>query len=236
MTGTALPLLRSRRLVEQTVEALRERIVAGVFGLDGELPPQGALCRELGVSRSVVREAMQHLQSQRLIEVSQGRKPRVLPAGSQPITDGLRLVMERSAASLLHLAEVRLPLESDIAALAAERCSPELIGRLERSNELLAAAPDIPGMVEADIQFHRILAEASGNPLFVFLLDSLAELLRASRQTTIGRGGREPALQGHLAILAAIRTGDAIAARRAMREHVEAALTDLRAELQEGQH
>lgn len=73
MTTAAFPLLRSRRLVEQTVEALRERIVAGFFGLDGELPPQGTLCRELGVSRSVVREAMQQLQSQRLVEVSQGR-------------------------------------------------------------------------------------------------------------------------------------------------------------------
>lgn len=233
MTPAPLPLLRSRRLVEQTVEALRERIVAGVFGVDGELPPQGALCRELGVSRSVVREAMQQLQSQRLVEVSQGRKPRVLPAGSQPITDGLRLVMERSAASLLHLAEVRLPLESDIAALAAERCTPNLIDRLDQMNARLEAAPDIPDMVEADIQFHRILAEASGNPLFVFLLDSLAQLLRVSRQTTIGRGGREPALRGHRKILAAIRRGDAPAARRAMREHVEAALADLRAELQE---
>jgi DNA-binding FadR family transcriptional regulator len=78
------------------------------------------------------------------------------------------------------------------------------------------------------VRFHRILADASGNPLFVFLLDALAELLRASRIETIGYGGIEPALRGHRAILAAVENRDAAAAREAMQEHLRASLDDIR--------
>ncbi len=227
---TTLPKLNSRRLVEQAVEALRDQIMSGVYGPDGELPPQGDLCLELGVSRSVIREAMQQLQSQRLVVIAQGRKPRVLPAGPQAMADSLHVLMRRTDASLLQLAEVRRPLEAEIAALAAERITPSDISRLEDANQVMRSATDVADQVEADMRFHRVLAEAAGNPIFVFLLDALAELLRASRRKTIGHGGVGPALAGHEQVLAAVRKRNPTAARRAMQAHLQAAKCDLQRE------
>ncbi len=215
-------------LVESVVRSLRERILAGEFA-EGVLPPQGELATEFAVSRSVIREAMQQLQSSRLIELSQGRNARVVPVGSEAIIDNLQLFMQRSQASLLHLAEVRQPLEAEIAALAAERIDDEALLRLHISVRKLAEAKTSEEQIDADIDFHRILAEATGNPIYLFLMDALAELLRESRRKTIGLGGVEPALEGHRAVLQAVQKRNGKAARAAMLEHVQASRRDLEA-------
>lgn len=215
-------------LVEKTTIALRSRIVNGVYGSDGELPPQAELCDELGVSRSVVREAMQRLQSQRLLELGQGRRPRVVPPGSAALAESLQMVMDRTEASWSHLGEVRQTLEVHIAGLAAEHATPIDVRELEKTIAAMQATDDIAAQVEADMRFHRLLAQATGNPIYVFLLDALASLLRASRERTIGKGGIEPALRGHAHILEAIRRRDLAAARAAMAEHLEESQSDLR--------
>lgn len=227
MSHVALPFFGTRPLVERVVDSLREKIMSAAYGAEGELPPQSDLCRELGVSRTVVREAMQRLQSQGLIEISQGRRPRIRPAGHGAIAESIQVLMRRTDASLLHLAEVRLPLEAEIAARAAQRITSEALEALRRAVTDLQAAPCAASQIEADVRFHRILAEASGNPLFVYVLDALAELLHASRRETIGFGGVEPALQGHRQILAAVENRDPEAARCAMQDHLRASLRDV---------
>ena len=67
-------------LVQEVTERLREQILAGAFDADRSLPPEGQLGQALGVSRTVIREAMRILAAQGLVEVSQGRTPRVKPA------------------------------------------------------------------------------------------------------------------------------------------------------------
>src|SRR6266481_3177998 len=103
-------------LVEQVVDRLRAHIVSGDFPADQEMPPEAALCQTLGVSRTVVREAMRILRAQGLVEVSQGKRPRVRPVDAKYVIDGLTLLIQRTDASLLHLAELRRPMESEIAA------------------------------------------------------------------------------------------------------------------------
>jgi GntR family transcriptional repressor for pyruvate dehydrogenase complex len=212
--------------VETVVEQLRRRILNGTYA-DGVLPPQGELATEFQVSRSVIREAMQRLQSSRLIEMSQGRNARVKRAGSEALIENLQVAMQRSQGTLLHLAEVREPLEGEIAALAAERISDEDLLRLHISIRRLSGARTAREQIDADLEFHRILTEATGNPIYVFLMDALAELLRESRRKTIGLGGVGPALEGHRAILQAVGKRNARAARAAMLAHVQASHRDL---------
>jgi GntR family transcriptional regulator, transcriptional repressor for pyruvate dehydrogenase complex len=228
VTSSRVPTLDNRRLVERAVEALRHQILAGDYGLQGELPSQEELCRSLGVSRTTLREAMQRLQSQRLIEVSQGRRPRVLPVDFTALADGLQLVMQRSNATLFHLAEVRLMLETEIAARAALHATETDMAALKAAIAEMEESPELEAQIDADILFHRALALAGKNPIFVLLLDALAELLRATRRTTIGLGGTEPAMRGHRAILAAVERHDPESARHAMREHLYASVQDLR--------
>jgi GntR family transcriptional repressor for pyruvate dehydrogenase complex len=159
--------------------------------------------------------------------MSQGRNARVKLAGSEALVENLQDAMQRNQATLLHLAEVREPLEAEIAALAAGRISDEDLLRLHIAVRKLAEAKSPESQIEADIDFHRILAEATGNPIYVFLMNALAELLRESRRKTIGLGGVQPALLGHQAVLKAVQKRDAKAARAAMLEHVQAARRDL---------
>ncbi|HWE03175.1 MAG TPA: FCD domain-containing protein [Tepidisphaeraceae bacterium] len=214
-------------LVEQAVDRLRAWIIDGHLPADREIPPESALCRTLGVSRTVVREAMRILRAQGLVEVSQGKRPRVRPADAKFAIDSLALMLRRGEASLLHLAELRRPMESEIAALAAARATPSQIQRLDAAIQELAAAPDLAAQADADLRFHFILAEASGNPLFQLVLEAIWGLQRQSRMTTIAHSRAVTAITWHRRILEAVRANDSAAAHAQMTGHIDASRQDL---------
>jgi GntR family transcriptional repressor for pyruvate dehydrogenase complex len=222
------PLERSDR-VSQVFRQLSHQITAGHFGNDGALPPEGALAETFGVSRTVIREAMRTLRAQGLVEVSQGKLPRVKPANSEATIASLALLLRRSEGTLLHLVEARRPLESEIALLAAERGQPADFDRLQQTIDRLTTAPTLDERVDADVQFHRILAESSGNPVFCLMLETISGLLCESRRKTIAQSGIEIAAAGHRAVLDALRRRDGAAAKAAMLEHLKLAEQDLRA-------
>ena len=89
----ALSDLKSENLVTRAVEALRQFILDELIEPGAELPSQGELAERLGVSRTVIREAMRILESQGLLEISQGRLPCVLPPNTQVVIDGLSTLM-----------------------------------------------------------------------------------------------------------------------------------------------
>jgi len=233
MTATAAsrkPLAPVRRvdLVREVGDRLREEIVAGQYDPSGLLPTEGKLAETFGVSRTVVREAMRTLRAQGLVEVSQGRRPRVRPADPTTAADSLRTLLERGNATLLNLVEARRPLEAEIAALAAHRATLEQIDAMQQAIDQMNAAPSLAGKIEADIAFHDLLAAATGNPIFQLMLATLAELMRQSRQQTITSAGLEVANRGHVEVLAAVRAKDPQAAGAAMLEHLELARRHLR--------
>jgi DNA-binding FadR family transcriptional regulator len=213
--------------VEQVVDRLRGHIVSGEFPADQEMPPEAALCATLGVSRTVVREAMRILRAQGLVEVSQGKRPRVRPVDAKYVIDGLTLLIQRTDASLLHLAELRRPMEGEIAALAAGRATSGQIERMEASIRTLAAAPDLAAQVDADLLFHSILAEATGNPIFQLILQTIWSLQRESRLETLAHSRAAVAVQWHERILHAVRARDAERARAEMSAHIDASRKDL---------
>ncbi len=202
-----VPVMRRTDMVAAVLANLSERIIGGAFGTDGPLPPEGELATTYGVSRTVIREAMRSLRSQGLVEVAQGRLPRVKPPAPETAIASLDTLLRRSNGSLLHLVETRRPLEGEIAALAAERATPDQLDQLQEAIDAQANAPTLAGQIEADLRFHRVLAEATGNPIFALLLETLAGLMRNSRQQTLAQSGVAVALQGHRAILKALRRG-----------------------------
>lgn len=214
-------------LVSRTVETLSQRILVGQFEAEARLPSQGELCIELGVSRSVMREAMRILQSRGFIDISQGARPRVMPARREVVIESFGTFLKRAGVSLTQVLEMRGPLEAEIATLAARHITPAQIEELQRSVDALAGAADFEAQIEADVWFHRILAEASGNPLFGIILDVLAEQLRASRRRTLARSGVEIALGYHQRVCAAVAAHDTEAARREMISHMDQTRRDL---------
>jgi DNA-binding FadR family transcriptional regulator len=225
--GTQLTPLRRMNLVEEVVARLGRQIVSGDLAPGQSLAPEGQLSLEIGVSRTVVREAMRILGERGLVEVSQGRPPRVKPADPAHVVTSLSTFLQRGDHSLLHLIEVRCPLEARIAAIAAQRATPDQLAAMEQANRHLAEAKKLDDRIEADLRFHDLLAESTGNPVFGLLLSPLANLMRLSRRQTLGRTGAERAAAGHEKILAAVRRGDADAAGQAMLEHLAMAKQDL---------
>jgi GntR family transcriptional repressor for pyruvate dehydrogenase complex len=218
-------------LVDEMVSQLKARILEGDFA-SGELPAEGELSTTYGVSRTVAREAMRTLRTMGLVEVAQGKRPRVRPVDPEMAVDFLTLLLHRGSVSLIDLIEVRLPIEGQIAQLAALRATSTDIDAMEQAIRLQTDAASLNAQVEADMKFHQALAAATGNEIFRLLLAALASLLEESRRQSISRVGSARAVEGHQAILAAIRKRDAEGARKAMAKHLEMAREDLRKESQ----
>jgi DNA-binding FadR family transcriptional regulator len=163
-------------LAEQVAGQLRRRIADGEFPVGALLPTEHELAQELGVSRNSVREGVRSLVHAGLLGARAGYGTFVVATSDLAPTLARRLEHDRAA----DIAEVRLLLEREGARLAASRATPEQRRRLGEALDRRHAATNGPEYVTADLAFHQVLLEASGNAL-------LAELYR-------GAGGNEQAL------------------------------------------
>src|SRR5262245_33801699 len=157
--------------VSEVVARLEEAILSGRLAPGDKLPAERALQAELGVSRSVVREAISRLASMGLVRSVHGSGTRVEAPSARPLRAGYQRLLRQGEFDLAHLAAVRLPLETSIAALAAQHRTPEQLQRLDATQAVLGdPRSGFDAQVRADVEFHAILAEASGNPLFGVVL------------------------------------------------------------------
>jgi DNA-binding FadR family transcriptional regulator len=214
-------------LVQEVVSLLEEQIISGKLEAEKPIPPEGELCRQLGVSRTVVREAMRILGARGLVEVSQGKLPRVKAADPSLVVDSLATFLQRSSPSLFHLIEVRRHLETLLARLAASRATAEQVDAMQETIRLLPKADTLEGQIAQDLRFHSLLADSAQNPIFGILLEPLSHLMRISRTATLSRTGAERACADHQKILDAIRLADPEAAANAMLQHLDRAEQDL---------
>ncbi len=215
--------------VTQLADSLEQAILSGELRPGDLLPSERDISTQRQVSRSVVREALGRLASLGLVRSVHGSGTRVEAPSSRPVTVGYRRLLTRPDFRLEDLAAVRMPLETTIAALAAARRTEEHLARMDEAQKVLGnPRRSLEAHVRADLDFHAALADATGNPLFRVMLAPIAELLIESRRRTLGSYGSALAHRHHARILEAVRAGDAEAAGRAMREHVEANFQHLR--------
>jgi GntR family transcriptional repressor for pyruvate dehydrogenase complex len=208
--------------VSKLVEHFEQLILSGQLAPGDQLPSERAIADEMAVSRSVVREAISRLASLGLVRSLHGSGTRVEAPSGRPITQGYQRLIQQGEVDLTHLAQVRLPLETAIAGLAARHRTAEHLVRLAHTQEALASPRgSLETQVRADLEFHSILAEASGNPLFGLVLAPIQQLLIESRRRTLGRHGAQLAFEHHAAILDAVRRQDELGAIESMRRHLE---------------
>jgi GntR family transcriptional regulator, transcriptional repressor for pyruvate dehydrogenase complex len=224
-------------VVDGVIERLEEQIFNRLEP-GATLPSEGQLAEALGVSRLSVREATRALAARGLLEISKGRRPRVAVPNGSLVGDFFKSAVRRDPRALLDLLEVRRALEVHIVSLAARRASQRHIADLELSiSAMRAADQEFEAFHTADVRFHENLAAASGNELFVFLIEAFAEPLRASRRRSFAghqaRGGHvDDVIQQHEAILDAIKARNPKQAAQAMRDHLQQTEQDLRTLMQ----
>jgi GntR family transcriptional repressor for pyruvate dehydrogenase complex len=208
--------------VSKVVSHFEEQILSGALAPGDLLPSERTIASEMDVGRNVVREAISRLASLGLVSTVHGSGTRVEAPSGRPITQTYERLLRRGRLELSQLAQVRLPLETAIAGLAALHRTGEQLARMSQTQEVLSSPrASLEAQIQADMEFHAVLAEASGNPLFNLMLAPIQELLIESRRRTLGRHGALLAYEHHAAILDAVRAGDEAVATEAMRRHLQ---------------
>ena len=225
---TALrPLAPPRNLTREVMERLSAEIMGGHLKPGARLPTEQAMMVAMGVSRTVVREAVAALRAEGLVTTRQGVGAFVASdAGRRPFRidpEGLKSIGE-----VLNVVELRMGVEIESAGLAAERGSA---GDMRAIRGALAAMDTAfargESGVDEDVAFHRAIASATANPQFVRFLEFLGRFVipRRTVRPTAERGAEQQAYLAriqdeHRAICAAIQQRDPTAARGAMRRHL----------------
>lgn len=215
--------VRTSRLYEQIVQQIEDSILKGVLKPGDQLPAERELAQRFGVSRTAVREAVKALREKGLVEAYSGKGTFITNGTSQAIRQSLDLLIRIGQnEGALHLSELRLILEPEIAGLASKRIEDQLLATMREAVATMdRSLHDPDAYIEADLDFHLALAEAAGNPLILSLLDSIVGLLREQRMRIFAvDGGPERGQFHHKRILAAVERRDADAARELMRDHL----------------
>lgn len=213
----------SSRLHQLVIESLGQRVVSGELAA-GDTMHAEHLENELGVSRSVVREAVRVLASLGLVESVKRIGIRVLPMSSWSLFDPSvirwRIASEGKGAQLRSLTELRSAVEPAAAELAAEHAPDDTAAELMAVAAQMRAvgrSGDLQKFLELDIHFHSLVLCASGNEMFTELRGVIGAVLRG--RTDYGLMPRHPheeALQWHVDVADAIQGRRPDAARAAM--------------------
>ena len=228
---------RRGRLRDLAADQLLEMVVSGGLEPGDRLPPERELCERLGVSRTVVREALNLLEARGLISIEHGRGAVVSGGNTDAVRETLEVVLRVRPKVLWELLEMREILEVEISGLAAERATEDDVDAMRVQLERMAALIEAPeGYVDADVEFHALLAKAARNGVLLTMLEPIVDLLRASRRVSASRrpGSALRALGEHEEILRRVEAGDAEGARREMRAHLANTVRDIEAVLGEG--
>lgn len=227
MNDVGLARRRPRSLAHDVVDALSGRIREGSLVPGVKLPTEAAIMEEFGVSRTVVREAISRLQAAGLVETRHGVGTFVVGMGD-PSTFRISPDQLGTLQDVIAVLELRIAVETECAALAAVRRSPENIVTLRAALAAFTAAlEEGRDAVGPDFQFHLEIAKATQNHHFVDLMATLGGMmiprarleppgpLTPERQAYLRRVNSE-----HESIVEAISRQDPEAARAAMRTHL----------------
>jgi DNA-binding FadR family transcriptional regulator len=227
--ATLIPLPQKLRLREQLVLHLANEIVSGRLAAGDPLPSEPELAREFGISKVVLREAIQELASCGLLRVQHGKRTIVLQQSdwnvlAGPVQEAYRL--SGNAEELTRqLYDVRLMLELSAVALAAEHRSldqlNELDGLVDAMRDIAVLAKDVPAFLVNDRAFHDVIGRATGNMVLRAMMRDLHNLLAANwNSSRTSPAQLESLAEQHARIAAAIRLGNAAAATAAMEVHL----------------
>src|SRR3954469_14486190 len=198
-------------------------ITSGDLGPGDRLPPEKELSERLGLSRNSMREAVKALEVIRVLDVRRGDGTYVTSLEPRLLLEAMSFVVDlHGDASILELFAVRRILERAAAGMAAARVTPEEVDRLREFLGSVDESSDVEGLVAHDLEFHRTIAESSGNTYLATLLDSLST---ATVRARIWRGLTQEnavarTLAEHSAIVEALAQHDVELAQALVTAHV----------------
>ena len=222
-----LPASPVRSAPEQISTAIREWILDGTLSTGDRLPSEEQMATMFGVSRPTVREALRELRSAQLLSSARGRNGgyrvaevsvRTLGAG---VAEAISLSLRMQTLSYSQLFEVRLALELQAAATAAEHRTDDDVERLRTAlDDLLQLPADPEEVLTRDLSFHRVLAESTHNPLIIGFAGATTTAFRRFA-ADVGEISASRMVAHLDEVVDAVSARDPDAARQAMRAHLD---------------
>ena len=213
---------REPRLSDKVAEMMLESILSNRLNVGDLLPSERELGDQFGVSRTVVREAVRELVAKGVIEVRSGSGLRVAAVNATAVSESMSLYLRGGTLDFDKVQEVRAVLEVHLAGLAAERASEDDVASLREIHARMQdEASDFDAAARDDLEFHRLIARATQNELFLLLLDSIGSSLIDIRRSNFVSGSIPMTLHQHEAILERIAAHDPGGARAAMNTHLD---------------
>lgn len=224
-----MAVLTKQSLTRQAFDALVQKIVDDNLRPGETLPSTAELIEEFGISRPVVREALSALQACGFVELRNGRAPVVAELDGKLIQMFIARASHLQSDPMSKLMEVRVPLETQAARLAARRIQHDELQRLAESYERMTLQLDNSQTYPVlDAEFHAEIAAAAENQVLLWIIRSIrTELMTVMYAVRAYRDANDLVGQEqeqHEAIFMAIRDGKADVAARAMRDHLRSSL------------
>lgn len=209
---------------EHVVAHIRRLILAGTLGPGDRLPAERDLAVRIGVSRPTVRAGLQALAAMGVVQSRHGSGT-FIPKGPPVLVSGpLTFQAALHGFTREQMYEARRIMEVGAAELAASRATPDQLASLaDGVVGLFASLADPQVFLVHDIEFHRSVAAASGNPIIASLVEMIAALYYERRRRTAALASNRnlrDAAEAHQRIYRAIRARDGEAAARAMADHL----------------
>lgn len=202
-------------------EEMELMVAHGRLTVGEKLPPERALAETLGVSRTTLRDALRELEIKGLISRRPGRGTIVtVPADADRSLEFSQRA-QAATSSFRDVMELRQTVEPGCALLAASRITAEQIDRLGSLTETARATDNPRTLGELDVEFHKLVAAASSNPLIIELFDSISSLSEGTRRIGFQSPLRKDvSWGGHARVLDALTRNDGVAAQEAMSRHL----------------
>jgi DNA-binding FadR family transcriptional regulator len=223
---TTIAPIQRRKLFQEVLDRLIERIRSGEFMPGDQLPSERELMTTYGVGRPAVREALQALERYGIVSISHGERARVvLPtAGTliEQVASSARHLLSVEPGMLDHLKDARLFLETGLARRAAANAAPENIELLRQRLEAhVGALGRLEEFLPRDMEFHREIAAMTGNPIFPALIEAMFDWLKSFYVDLVRvQGAEQLTIAEHRRIFEAIANHDEDAAAAAMHDHI----------------
>jgi DNA-binding FadR family transcriptional regulator len=218
--------VHKRKLYQEVLDRLITAISTAEFPPGSQLPSERELMSMIGVGRPSIREAMLSLQQMGLIKISHGERARVINPTPDVIVDQISaamiMLLANNQRGLDELKEARLMLEAGLVRLATRNATARDLDLLQVSiRELQEARGDQQRFIAADMSFHGIIADMSGNSLIAAVTKGMLDWLsRFKRDLVSVRGKERLTIEEHERIYKAIANGDAEGAGQAMHDHI----------------
>jgi GntR family transcriptional regulator, transcriptional repressor for pyruvate dehydrogenase complex len=220
--------LRERRTFKEIANQIRLMINSGALKPGDKLPTENELAAQFRAGRLSVREALRMLEQAGLIVVRQGSTggSYVKHLDSTVAVESFIDLMWQGDVSIEHLTDARSAIEALVVRKAFDSMTEESIAILDSSvrdlEDLLLSASRAEYPVDPTLtDFHMLLAEATGNPIFPIILKVLLEMtMRVMKPATVGIDRLEEHVVSHREVVTALKNGDLAGALHALEKHM----------------